>query len=94
MAFTKKAPKVRIHFPPPAGRAEEVIGTTGMVLAKIDEALLAKIVERMMSCKTVDLNGKRVPVSRTRKYRLTTMALTMDGRQYLAIEQIAEKRSR
>jgi len=70
-----------------------LIGKAGMVLAKIDEALLARIAERMMSSKTVDLNGKPVPVCRTRKYRLTTLALTMDGRQYLAIEQIAEKRS-
>ena len=42
----------------------------------------------------VDVNGKPVPVSRASKHRLRTLAFTMDGREYQAIEQNAEKPSR
>jgi len=47
-----------------------------------------------MSSNTVDVNGKPVPVSRTSKNRLRTLAFTMGGREYQAIEQNAEKPSR
>jgi alkylated DNA repair dioxygenase AlkB len=45
----------------------------------------------MMSDSAVDVNGKLVPVRRT---QLRTLAFTMDGREYQAIEQNAEKPSR
>ena len=60
----------------------------------IDEALVASIAQQMMASNTVDVNGKPVPVSRTSKTRLRTLAFTMDGREYQAIEQNAEKPSR
>jgi hypothetical protein len=60
----------------------------------MDEALLASIAQQMMNSNTVDVNGKSVPVSRTSKNRLRTLSFTMDGREYQAIEQNAEKPSR
>jgi hypothetical protein len=60
----------------------------------IDEALVASIAQQMMGSNTVDVNGKAVPVSRTSKHRFKTLAFTMDGREYQAIEQNPEKPSR
>ena len=48
----------------------------------------------MMSNSTVDINGKHVSVRRTGGHRLKTLAFTMDGREYQAIEQNAAKPSR
>jgi hypothetical protein len=48
----------------------------------------------MMSSDTVDVNGKSVPVSRTSRHRLRTLAFTTNGQEYQAIEQNAEKPSR
>jgi hypothetical protein len=62
--------------------------------AMIDTELLASIAQQMMSSNTVDVNGKSVPVSRTSKNRLRTLAFSMDGREYQAIEQNSEKPSR
>lgn len=59
----------------------------------MDTALLASIAQQMMSGNTVDVNGKSVPVTRTSKNRFRTLAFTMDGREYQAIEQNAEKPS-
>jgi hypothetical protein len=60
----------------------------------LDTALLASIAQQMMSSNTVVVNGKPVPVSRTSKNRFRTLAFTMDGREYQAIEQNSEKPSR
>ena len=60
----------------------------------LDTALLASIAQQMMSGNKVELNGKPVPVRRTSGHRLRTLAFTMDGREYQAIEQNAEKPSR
>jgi hypothetical protein len=60
----------------------------------MDTALLASIAQQMMSRNTVDVNGKPVPVRRTSRHRLKTLAFVMDGRDYQAIEQNAEKPSR
>ena len=60
----------------------------------LDTALLASIAQQMIRSNTVDVNGKSVPVSRTSKNRLKTLAFTMDGWEYQAIEQNAEKPSR
>jgi hypothetical protein len=57
-------------------------------------AVLASIAQQMMSSNAVDVNGKPVPVSRTNGHRLRTLPFTMDGREYQAIEQNAEKPSR
>jgi hypothetical protein len=60
----------------------------------LDTALLTSIAQQMMSGKTVDVNGKPVAVSRTSKHRLRTLAFSMDGREYQAVEQNAEQPSR
>ena len=60
----------------------------------LDTSLLASIATQMMSGNSVDVNGKPVPVSRTSKNRFRTLAFTMEGRGYQAIEQNAEKPSR
>jgi hypothetical protein len=60
----------------------------------IDQALLTSIAQQMMSSNVVNVNGKSVSVSRTSKHRLKTLTFTMDGREYQAIEQNAEKPSR
>lgn len=65
-----------------------------MVPAMIDEALLGSIATQMMTSSEVNVQGKLVPVSRTSKNRLRTLSFTMDGREYQAIEQNAEKPSR
>ena len=44
---------------------------------------------RRGSGNTVDVNGKPVPVRRTSRQQLRTLAFTMDGREYQAIEQNA-----
>jgi hypothetical protein len=65
-----------------------------MVRAMIDEALVASIAEQMMASDKIDVDGESVPVSRTSKNRFRTLAFTMDGREYQAIEQNPEKPSR
>ena len=60
----------------------------------MDTALLASIAQRMMSGNTVDVNGKPLPVRRTSGHRLKTLTFIMNGREYQAIEQNAEKPSR
>ena len=60
----------------------------------LDTALLASVAQRMMSSNTVDVNGKSVAVRRTSRHQLRTLAFSMDGREYQAIEQNASKPSR
>ena len=60
----------------------------------LDTALLASIAQQMMQGSSVEANGKRLPVRRTSAHRLRTLAFTMDGRDYQAIEQNPEKPSR
>jgi hypothetical protein len=59
-----------------------------------DTALFASVAQQMMSGNTVDVNGKSVPVRRTSRHQLRTLAFTVDGLEYQAIEQNAEKPSR
>lgn len=42
----------------------------------------------------MNVQGKLLPVRRTSRHRLRTLAFTMSGREYQAIEQNAEKSSR
>ena len=60
----------------------------------LDTALLASIAQQMMASDKVDVDGESVTVSHTGKHRFRTLAFTMDGREYQAIEQNAEKPSR
>jgi hypothetical protein len=60
----------------------------------MDTKLLASIAQQIMANDKVDVNGKPVPVRRTRGHQLKMLAFVMDGRGYLAIQQNAEKPSR
>jgi hypothetical protein len=60
----------------------------------VDTALLASIAQQMLSGNTVKVNETSIAVRRTSQHRLKTLAFTMDGREYQAIEQNPEKPSR
>jgi len=60
----------------------------------LDHAVLAKVVEQMMSGNDVTLEGRKLRVSRTGSKRLRTVRFVMDGNEYQAIEQNPEKPSR
>jgi hypothetical protein len=60
----------------------------------LDTALLSSIATQLMTGSVVEVDGKRIPVRRTSAHRLRTLSFTMDGREYQAIEQNAEKPSR
>jgi hypothetical protein len=47
----------------------------------LDASLLASIAQQMMSGNTVDVNRKAVPVRRTGRQQLRTLAFTMDARE-------------
>ena len=60
----------------------------------LDTALLASIAKQIMSGNTIDVDGKQVAVRRTSRHQLRTLAFTMAGREFEAIEQNSEKPSR
>ena len=60
----------------------------------LDTALLSSVATQLLSATQVDVQGKALPVRRTSSQRLKTVAFTMDGRQYQAIEQNPDKPSR
>jgi hypothetical protein len=59
----------------------------------LDTLLLSSVARQLMSANEVEIEGKRLPVRRTRGRRLRMVAFTMAGRQYLAIEQNPDKPS-
>jgi len=75
----------------PEGSWPEILVQGGTML---DTALLASIARQMMSSNTVDVEGMHVPVRRTSRHQLRMLAFSMDGREYQAVEQSAEKPSR
>jgi hypothetical protein len=60
----------------------------------LDLELMKSIAEQMMVAAKVTIQGKTVAVTRTSYQRLRTVRFDMNGRQYQAIEQNAEKPSR
>jgi len=60
----------------------------------LDLELMKSVAEQMMAAAKVTVHGKTVPVVRTSYQRLRTVRFDMNGRQYQAIEQNAEKPSR
>src|ERR1035437_3502395 len=60
----------------------------------LDTALLSSIATQLMTGNVVEVDAKRIPVRRTSAHRFKTVSFTMDGREYQAIEQNAEKPSR
>jgi hypothetical protein len=64
------------------------------VVTVIDSELFNAIAEQMWAGPSVRVNGKNIPVKRTSYQRLKMLSFDMNGRQYQAIEQNAEKPSR
>ena len=60
----------------------------------IDHALMKLVATQMMEGESVSIEGKSVAVKRTSYQRLRTVKFVMDGKEYQAIEQNAEKPSR
>ncbi len=60
----------------------------------LDTALLSSVASQLLAGTQVEVRGKTLPVRRTSSRRLKTLAFTMDGRQYQAIEQNPDKPSR
>jgi hypothetical protein len=60
----------------------------------LDTSLLGFVAKQLLSADEVEVEGKRLPVRRTSRQGLRTVAFTMDGRQYAAIEQNPGKPSR
>jgi len=59
----------------------------------LDIALMQSIATQMMEGSQVAVGGKTVVVRRTSYQRLKTLTFVMDGREYQAIEQNADKPS-
>jgi hypothetical protein len=55
---------------------------------------MKSVAEQMMNAGAVNIAGKNIPVKRTSYQRLRTLTFEMNGKQYQAIEQNAEKPSR
>ena len=60
----------------------------------IEAETLKSIAAQLMTSASVSVDGKSRPVRRTSRQRLKTMAFTVGGREYQAIEQNPEKPSR
>jgi hypothetical protein len=60
----------------------------------LDEAVLRSVAEQLMTDRAVDVGGDTIPIRKTSRHRLRTARFAMDGREYEAIEQNAEKPSR
>jgi hypothetical protein len=60
----------------------------------LDEAVLQSVAEQLMGDRSVEVAGEAVPIRKTSRHRLRTARFEMDGREYEAIEQNAEKPSR
>ena len=63
-------------------------------LLMLDEELLTSIATQLMTSTSVNVERKSIPVRRTSRPRLKTIAFRVGGREYQAIEQNAEKPSR
>ena len=60
----------------------------------LDAELLKSIAAQLMTSASVRVERKSIPVRRTSRQRLKTMAFTLAGHEYQAIEQNPEKPSR
>jgi hypothetical protein len=60
----------------------------------MDEELIREIAEQLMTNGEIETAGEKVRVKKTSRHRLRTARFQMDGREYEAIEQNAEKPSR
>ena len=60
----------------------------------LDAELLKSIAVQLMTSASVRVEGKSIPVRRTSRQRLKTMAFIVAGHEYQAIDQNPEKPSR
>lgn len=60
----------------------------------LDFDLMKSVAEQMLTAKMITVADKNIPVKRTSSQRLRTLTFEMNGKQYQAIEQNAEKPSR
>jgi len=60
----------------------------------IEAETLKSIAAQLMTSASVSVDGKSIPVRGTSRQRLKTMAFTVAGHEYQAIEQNPEKPSR
>ncbi len=60
----------------------------------METGLLSSIASQLMDGNRVEVQGKSLPIRRTSTQHLKTVTFTIDGREYTAIEQNAEKPSR
>jgi len=59
----------------------------------MDTALLRSVASQLMTRPEVNIQGRRLPVRRTSLHYFKTVTFTMNGREYMAIEQNASKPS-
>ena len=59
----------------------------------LDEDLLKSIAAQLMTSTAVDVEGKSIPVRRTSRQRLKTIAFRVGVHEYQAIEQNHRERS-
>jgi hypothetical protein len=59
----------------------------------LDTSLLGSVARQMMSGDEVEIEGQGLPVRRTSRQGLRTVAFTVGGREYAAIEQNPDKPS-
>lgn len=60
----------------------------------LNHEILISVAEQMMAGTQVEVDGRKSRVTRTGAMRLRTTRFLMDGKEYQAIEQNAEKPSR
>ncbi len=60
----------------------------------LNHEILISVAEQMMSGTQVEIHGRKSRVTRTGALRLRTTRFLLDGKEYQAIEQNAEKPSR
>jgi len=60
----------------------------------LDLEIMSSVAAQMMEGESIEVDGERIPVTRTSSQRLKTVRFRMDGRGYQAIEQNPEKPSR
>jgi hypothetical protein len=59
----------------------------------LDANLLSSIATQLMNARQVDVGGHKLSIGRTSLHRFKTVTFTMNGREYMAIEQNASKPS-
>lgn len=60
----------------------------------LDPELMKSVAEQMMGDGKIVIEGRSIPITRTSYQRLKTARFDMNGKQYQAIEQNADKPSR